>query len=67
MEKRKERIIKHIIKQSKKYERFSLPFTFYFPELLNYIIEFQKFMNGELNYKLLFIKGGIVCFQDLQC
>jgi hypothetical protein len=70
MEKRKERIINRIIKQSKKYERFSLPFIFYFPEILDYSIEFQKFMNGELNYKLLFypvFKGGIVCIQDLQC
>jgi len=55
MEKRKERIIKRIINQSKKYERFSLPLIFYFPEILDYSIEFQKFMNGKLDYDKYFI------------
>ena len=79
MEKRKERIIKRIINISKKYERLPSTFLrlvtfssiFNNPERFNKdYIEFQKFMNSELNYKLLFnptFKGGIVCIQDLQC
>lgn len=57
MEKRKERIINRIIKQSKKYEHLPSIFSSIFnnPERFNKAcIEFQKFMNGELNYKLLF-------------
>ena len=62
MEKRKERIIKRIINQSKKLD---LPSTFLRlvtfssifnnPERFNKdSIEFQKFMNGKLNYKEYF-------------
>jgi len=63
MEKRKERIIKRIINQSKK---LGLPSTFLRlvtfssifnnPERFNRdSIEFQKFMNGKLDYSIYFI------------
>ena len=63
MEKRKERIINRILEQSKKYKHLSSTFLklatfssiFNNPERFNKdSIEFQKFMNGELDYRKYF-------------